>query len=339
MNRLTVMVVSTVCLTWGSAEAASVGMPEAPTYNTAMSPIFGYDPVYGAILGGAWFRYPASGAEPERPRYQEIFVQGTFGGQFSVKARQRRTDLWPGWDHTLAVSADNFFDYEFPEDESDYERFDRWTLDLDNELDRALTERWSVFGRLSVSGRHHERDGETVIAYPGVGARWDSRNANLNPRQGGYAVAAVDVLPDVLHSERLDNTGWRGGLDLRRYVPLFEQSVLALRAEGEVTDGDVFEAALGGDRQLRGYVGRRFVGDTRLATQAELRFPIIGWVSGVTFVETGWIASDGDWDNPSSLGGGLRFGLPPDGQMKVRADLGVSDAGDMQFFVSFNQVF
>jgi len=342
VNRSTVTLASVACMAcvWaGESLASSVGMPNTPTYNTAISPIFGYDPVYGTILGGAWFRYPVPGADVEKPRYQEVFAQGTFGGQFSVNARQRRADVWPGWDHTVAVSVDNYFDYEFPEGESDYERYDRWKLDLNNELDRSLTEQWSTFGRLSMGYRHHERDGETLFAYPGVGVRWDSRDSGMNPRQGGYAVAAIDVLPDVFHSDDLDATGWSGELDVRRYVPLFEESVLALRAEGEVTDGDVFEATLGGDRQLRGYVARRFVGDNSLATQAELRFPIIGWVSGVTFVETGWIESNGDWDSPASAGGGLRFGLPPDGEMKVRADLGVSEDGEMQFFVSFNQVF
>lgn len=339
-HAVTLVVVASLTTVWtGKVWSAPSESPSEPSYNTAISPIFGYDPVYGTILGGAWFRYPISGADIDRPRYREVFAQGTFGGQFSLKARQRRTDVWPGWDQSLAVSVDNFFDYEFPKGESDYQRFDRWKLDLDTELDRNLTSRWSAFGSASISGRYHERDGDTLFAYPGVGLRWDSRDSGLNPRQGGYAEGVLDVLPDFLHSESIDYTGWQGGLDLRRYVPLFENSVVALRVTGQATDGDVFEASLGGDHQLRGYVARRFVGETSLASQAELRFPVIGWVSGVTFVETGWIGTAGEWDNPSSVGGGLRFGLPPDGEMKVRADIGVSDQGEMQLFVSFNQVF
>ncbi len=339
-HAVTLVLAASLTTVWvGDVRAAPDGIPSAPAYHTAISPIFGYDPVYGTILGGAWFRYPVPGADIDRPRYREVLAQGTFGGQFSVAARQRRTDVWPGWNHSLAVSIDNFFDYEFPEGESDYERFDRWKLDLDTELDRNLTGQWSAFGRSSISVRHHERDGDTLFAYPGVGVRWDSRNSGLNPRRGGYAEGVFDVLPDFLHSEALDHTGWHGELDVRRYLPLFEESVVALRINGQATDGEVFEAALGGDRQLRGYVAQRFVGEASLATQVELRFPIIGWVSGVTFVETGWIGTAGDWDNPSSAGGGLRFGLPPDGEMKVRADIGVSDQGDMQLFVSFNQVF
>lgn len=339
MKRSAVTFFAAVAL-FGATEgrAASIGLPTTPDYHTAVSPIFGYDPVYGIVLGGAWFRYPAT-ETLDQPRYREVFAQGTFGGQFRVDVRQRRVDVWPGWDHQLAVSVDNFFDYEFPEGETDYDRFDRWRLDVNNELDRSLTDQVSVFGRVFIGGQFHERDGDTGFAYPGLGLRWDSRNTNLNPRRGSYAITSVDVQPDVLHSSDLGRTGWQAGLDLRHYWPVFEQSVLALRADGQLADGKVFETTLGGDRQLRGYVARRFTGDTRLATQAELRFPIVGWVSGVTFVETGWIAANDEWEQPSSLGGGLRFGLPPDGQMKVRADMGVSDEGEVQFFVSFNQVF
>ena len=319
------------------AEPAKPSGSEA--YSNAVSPIIGYGPVYGTVLGAAWFRYPAPGAELERPVYQDVFIQGTVGGQFSLQTRRRQPHLWPEWDHSLALSVDNFFDYEFPDGTSDYQRFDRWRLTLDNEMSRTISGPLSVLGRLSIAGRLHERDGDDANAYPGLGLRWDSRDAGINPRRGTYAVLAADVQPDVLHSKRLDQTGWRGGLDLRRYIPLAGASVVALRFDGHATDGEVFDAALGGDEQLRGYVARRFVGDSSMAAQAEVRFPLLGWVSGVAFAETGWIQDGDHAETPSSVGGGLRFGLPPDGEMKVRADLGMSAEGDVQFFVSFNQVF
>ncbi|MEP4548591.1 MAG: BamA/TamA family outer membrane protein [Saccharospirillum sp.] len=319
------------------AEPATPAGSEA--YSNAVSPIIGYGPVYGAVLGAAWFRYPAPGAELKRPVYRDLFIQGTVGGQFSLQIRRRQPDLWPEWEHSLALSVDNFFDYEFPDGASEYQRFDRWRLMLDNEMSRTISGPLSALGRLSVAGRLHERDGDDVNTYPGLGLRWDSRDTGINPRRGTYAVIAADVQPDALHSKRLDQTGWRGGLDVRRYFPMPGTTVMALRFEGNATDGEVFDTALGGDSQLRGYVARRFVGESSMAAQAEVRFPLVGWVSGVAFAETGWI-QDGDYlETPSSTGGGLRFGLPPDGEMKVRADLGMSAEGDVQFFVSFNQVF
>jgi outer membrane protein assembly factor BamA len=312
-------------------------------YSTAFSPIFAYGPVYGAVIGAAVFQYPAAGAQPAQPISRQLFVQGTLGGQLRVQASQRQSALWQTWEHRLSVSVDNFFDYEFPDGVSDYRRFDRWRIGLNNELGRDLggtiSDSASVFGRLSVSASTHERDGDRVNAYPGLGLRWDNRESGVNSRQGTYAEIAADVQPDALHSEALNDTGWRVETDLRHYVPVLEQSVLALRVEGSATDGDVFDAALGGDNSLRGYVARRLVGDASVAAQSELRFPLFGWVSGVAFAESGWIESAGKSSTPSSFGGGLRFGLPPDGQMKVRADLGFSEEGDPEFFVSFNQVF
>jgi outer membrane protein assembly factor BamA len=233
----------------------------------------------------------------------------------------------------------NFFDYEFPEASDTYQRFDRWQWQVHNELNRRVLASVSAFAQWTVSGRHHERDGETLFAYPAIGLRHDSRDDSRQPSRGGFASLTLSVLPDGLHSDRLTQTGWLSQWEWRRFMPAFSESVFAWRIEGQWADGDVFEAALGGDRQLRGYVARRFLGDTALAAQAELRFPMYAFVSGVTFVETGWIRTADQWRQPTSLGGGLRFGLPPDGRIKIRADLGASDDGDVQFFVGFNQVF
>ena len=326
-------------LSGAGLEAEPATPVHSGAYSNAVSPIIGYGPVYGAVLGAAWFRYPAPGENLERPVYQDVFVQGTIGGQFSLQLRRRQPDLWPEWERSLALSVDNFFDYEFPDGSQEYQRFDRWRLTLGTDMSRTISGPLSVLGRLTVAGRLHERDGDEVNTYPGLGLRWDSRDTGINPRQGTYAVIAADVQPDALHSRHLDQTGWRSGVDVRRYVPLPGATVLALRFEGEATDGGVFDAALGGDAQLRGYVARRFVGESSMAAQAEVRFPLLGWVSGVAFAETGWIHDGRHAETPSSLGGGLRFGLPPDGEMKVRADLGMSAEGDVQFFVSFNQVF
>jgi hypothetical protein len=42
-------------------------------YSTAFSPIFGYGPVYGAVIGSAVFRYPASGSQPDQLIYRQVF--------------------------------------------------------------------------------------------------------------------------------------------------------------------------------------------------------------------------------------------------------------------------
>lgn len=155
-------------LSCSGLEAETVTPASAEAYSNAVSPIIGYGPVYGVVLGAAWFRYPAADAELERPVYRDLFVQGTVGGQFSLQIQRRQPDLWPEWDHSLALSVDNFFDYEFPDGSSDYQRF-------------------------SVATRFHERDGDEAQVFPGLGLSWDVRDKGAR-RPGHFCRRCCSVL-------------------------------------------------------------------------------------------------------------------------------------------------
>ena len=92
---------------------------------------------------------------------------------------------------------------------------------------------------------------------------------------------------------------------------------------------------MGGSWMLRGYGGEYFSGDRCVSLQAEYRYPIWKLFSGVLFSEVGLV----DDEQGSAHGIGLRIGIPPDGNIKARFDLGFTQEGEMNFYVNFKHVF
>jgi hemolysin activation/secretion protein len=109
------------------------------------------------------------------------------------------------------------------------------------------------------------------------------------------------------------------GGEARTYLSLGAGPILALRAGGEVTQGDVpfHEAAfLGGGGSLRGYPFQRFAGDAAAFGSAELRQPlgqvkllVRGRLGVFALADAGrvWIGgnSPGSWR--TDVGGGVWF--------------------------------
>jgi len=121
-------------------------------------------------------------------------------------------------------------------------------------------------------------------------------------------------------------------------------SVLALRADGGTSAGGRNYAtnyAIGGADLLRGYYSNRFRGEHFAAGTAELRWPIVGPLSGAAFGDIGRVWAAGDV-HPRILaysgGGGLRFGIPPDRLVRLRFDLGFAP-DQWGLFFKFNEAF
>ena len=305
------------------------------------SPIFAYDPVYQSILGIALFSYP----DQEETKlggnvFRQGSVMGTWDGYVRLSAMENRTYL-DRRQRELSVSLNNFFDYEFPEGSSQYNRYDRWQTRINSEWSLPISDStaWSWLYGVSLEAERHDRDGNTTKGYPSVGVERDRRDRSMNTRFGDVLSSRISVLPDALHSQSIDEAGWRWQADYRHYQPILAHSVLASRLEVEASDGDVFVSSVGGSNQLRGFVEERYEGKMKVAGQLELRFPIWKWIAGATFIETGQIKTHSEWRTLSNGGVGLRFGLPPDGAVLLRFDYGIADNGDNEVFVNFNQAF
>jgi outer membrane protein assembly factor BamA len=134
-------------------------------------------------------------------------------------------------------------------------------------------------------------------------------------------------------------------LDLRRYLPIGESRVVALRALGIASGGTVpfqLMPQLGGDQLLRGYFGGRFRERQLLAAQAEFRSRVWKRLGLVAFAAAGQVARDLDGlgiDRFRYSGGlGLRFLLISQEGMNLRADFGFGE-DQSAFYIGFGEVF
>lgn len=144
----------------------------------------------------------------------------------------------------------------------------------------------------------------------------DSRNATGHPTEGGEAFFSVEFAREL---NRHDFGYRKYTLDLRRYVELFYQRVLAVRLRTEVRDKMSGRAipfdrlsGLGGTDNLRGYRPFRFVDEDLMLLSAEYRFPVHAHATVYGFFEEGRVFNNifdefSVHDFKYAAGGGLRL--------------------------------
>ena len=81
-----------------------------------------------------------------------------------------------------------------------------------------------------------------------------------------------------------------------------------------------FQFKLGGIDYLRGYLQGRFHSDQYYLAQGEFRWPLLSWLESVLFVDLGQVS----WFKKPlfSTGAGVRIGLPPSYDKKIRVEMG-----------------
>lgn len=81
-----------------------------------------------------------------------------------------------------------------------------------------------------------------------------------------------------------------------------------------------FQFKLGGINKLRGYLQGRFHSGQYYLAQGEFRWPLLSWLESVLFLDLGQV----NWLKPPlfSTGGGIRIGLPPSYDKKIRVEVG-----------------
>lgn len=160
----------------------------------------------------------------------------------------------------------------------------------------------------------------------------DHRDSVFYPTDGGWYRAEAAFHDEVLGSS-FRHAVYR--LDLRRYVGLGGDWVLALQIAGEHVRGDVPFDRLPSP-QIRGIFAGRFRDRNQVTTQTELRFPLFRRLSSVAFVAVGDVAPRLDGltfaDPKWGAGGGLRFALLPKEKLNVRFDLAYSPWGFEPYF-------
>ncbi|WP_460975584.1 BamA/TamA family outer membrane protein [Spirosoma knui] len=201
---------------------------------------------------------------------------------------------------------------------------DRFFAGLIYEYQRLLTvehEPGDLLDRLNVLGRSPYH-----ISGTGLSLTYDTRNNAFAPDKGAFA----QVL--FTHFTPLLGSGFRYtayAVDVRRFIRIFRQQVLALQAYGQFNAGDVplrSLASFGGSNSMRGFYDGRFRSKNQVVLQAEYRVPIVWRIGAVGFLGVGNV---GDHlreinlqDLKYSYGGGLRVALNRKERLNLRVDYG-----------------
>ena len=162
----------------------------------------------------------------------------------------------------------------------------------------------------------------------GIGANlvWDDRDHTFFPNRGGLQeVRSLFYFPGI--GSDFGFTSWT--VDLRRYLALQPDHVIALQLFGSFVTGDppfYQYPALGGQNLMRGYFTGRYRDKTYVAGQIEYRQYFWRRLGFVAFAGVGDVAPAlGDFalgDFKYSLGFGLRFKFNRAEKVNLRADIG-----------------
>lgn len=330
---------------------------ERQPYGLTPSPVIGYDPTLGPILGGALFFYAYT------PRglngdVQTMMAPKQGRGQGAITLEYAK--LTPHFTPQFFIDIDSFRNHYYGVGNTTPSEalFDTDPLRVEGKLGCRIHLFESVslgtYGlysflddRMASDILQQSGEAEGIVNGHGAGGRLevthDTRETNFSPRYGGKRTLWVEEWmwqgSDVRPRSRL-------GFEVAQFFPVLPPNVvLALRSEGGLSFGDrsyFTNYALGGIKRLRGYYSNRFRGDHYLLGGSELRFPIWSFISGVAFAEAGkvWAKDQDDGLKNIALagGGGLRFGLPPDYRIKLRFDIAASK-DQWGIFFAFNEAF
>lgn len=174
-----------------------------------------------------------------------------------------------------------------------------------------------------------------LIVSGGLLLRYDSRDNLFNPNWGEYYQVRSFLL------SRMPSPVFLEG-DVRFFFSLLDNFVLALHGAGGLTflnpSSHLFRFPLGGPDLLRGYRLNRFRGENYYLSQTELRYTPLKFLTVVGFFDFGQANDTLSFSPRYSFGGGLRFGLPPDYNKKIRAEVGIGE-DQYNIVVSFGHPF
>ncbi len=159
----------------------------------------------------------------------------------------------------------------------------------------------------------------------GTKIRWDTRDDIFNPSKGYLFQTNFKV--GYEHYNLADMF-----LQLESKISFIfsildkEKWVLTLAGGGSLFDSKEndlpysFQFKLGGMDYLRGYLQGRFHSGQYYLVQGEFRWPLITWLESVLFLDLGQV----HWLKKPlfSVGAGVRIGLPPSYNKKIRVEMG-----------------
>jgi outer membrane protein assembly factor BamA len=158
---------------------------------------------------------------------------------------------------------------------------------------------------------------------------WDSRDYTFFPGSGGFHQVKILGWGEALGS---DFGFYTYELDVRRYVTLAHEQIIAFQIYGKSTTGEppFYELpALGGSSRMRGYYEGRFRDKHYVMSQIEYRTILWNRLGAVAFFGVGDVANE--WrgytlgDFKKSWGGGLRYIFNAAEHVNLRCDFGFGE--------------
>jgi len=171
---------------------------------------------------------------------------------------------------------------------------------------------------------------------------WDGRNQKWNSTSGSYVELDLERYPKYLNSTNPLNDHFKWKLDGRTYLPLGSNQLSLRGLLGAVDNNPSYplQFYLGGSHLLRGDLSQRYTGNTIMAFQSELVFPVTDPVSVAVFGELGKVGNDFSVNDifHFTKGLGLRIDLNTIRTARIRIDW-ASSADTGSFYFTFNQAF
>ena len=238
---------------------------------------------------------------------------------------------------------DRFYGIGVDNTEDDEEKYTLRELSMRFDLQHRIVRNWKAGGGLDFrrwdlsdtlggglleSGGIAGAEGGHVFGMGPV-ATYDSRDDAFFPRAGRYVRLSAAFFPNALSDYRFR----RFRADFRRYVPVGDHGVLALRQYASLVRGDapfMYLSKIGdmGASSLgRGYYSGLFRERDLGAVQAEYRTRIRGRLGGALFAEAAVIGYDlfrgDDLSIKPSGGAGLRYRIGGGETVNLRLDFAV----------------
>jgi hypothetical protein len=198
-------------------------------------------------------------------------------------------------------------------------------------------------GGIMDSGFISGSSGTNVVGL-GVVLNLDTRDNVFAPLGGSYYQFKTNFATRVMGSSQTFNTYY---LDLRKYINIANNHVLAVQLYSRLTFGDAPFQALayyGGGDVARGYYKGRYIDKHLYVVQAEYRLPVGKRWELAGFVLTGNVGHDepemGLFDDfKSSFGFGPRYFIYKDKRTLLRLDIGINNEGNSGIYFGVNEAF
>lgn len=196
-----------------------------------------------------------------------------------------------------------------------------------------------LFDQQNIAGR-----GGYQVAGLGASITFDSRNSAFSPDKGSFAQFYFNNFNPLFGTD-FQYTNFV--IDLRKYIRLYENQVLALQLYSFNNSGENIPirslASFGGANRMRGYYEGRFKDKQEFVMQTEYRIPIYKRIGAVVFGGVGNVndkVSDFSLNKLKySYGAGLRFAINKSEKLNIRIDYGIAGGINKGFYLQIGEAF